>query len=99
MAFDLTQAITAAPVTPFNADESVDWATLDRYMAEIAAGGANGIAMNMAASEGGSLTVEEQLEVIRRTKAAAAGACAVISGVVAQSTRQATDLSRQLVDA
>ncbi len=67
-AFDLSRGIIAAPVTPFNTDESVDWPTLDRYMAEVAAGGPQGIAMNMAASEGGSLTVEEQIEVVRRTK-------------------------------
>ncbi|MBL8590215.1 MAG: dihydrodipicolinate synthase family protein [Methylobacteriaceae bacterium] len=99
MAFDLSQGIIAAPVTPFNSDESVDWATLDRYMAAIAAGGPQGVAMNMAASEGGSLTEAEQIEVVRRTRAAAAGACAVISGVVAQSTRQATDLAKRLVEA
>ncbi len=99
MPFDLSRGIIAAPVTPFNTDESVDWPTLDRYMAEVAAGGPQGIAMNMAASEGGSLTVEEQIEVVRRTKAAAAGSCAVISGVVAQSTGQAKDLSQRLVEA
>ncbi|MFN7194844.1 MAG: dihydrodipicolinate synthase family protein, partial [Rhodospirillales bacterium] len=97
MAFDLTQGVIAAPVTPFNPDESVDWTTLDRYMAEIAAGGPQGIAMNMAASEGGSLTIDEQLEVIRRTKKAAAGACAVLSGVVAASTTKAAELGKRLV--
>jgi 4-hydroxy-tetrahydrodipicolinate synthase len=99
MAFDLTQGVIAAPVTPFNPDESVDWVTLDRYMAEIAAGGPQGIAMNMAASEGGSLTIDEQLDVIRRTKKAAAGACAVLSGVVAASTTKAAELGKRLVDA
>jgi 4-hydroxy-tetrahydrodipicolinate synthase len=68
MAFDLSRGVIAAPVTPFNPDESVDWSTLDRYMADIAAGGPVGIAMNMAASEGGSLTIDEQLEVIRSAR-------------------------------
>lgn len=99
MAFDLSRGVIAAPVTPFNPDESVDWSTLDRYMADIAAGGPVGIAMNMAASEGGSLTIDEQLEVIRRTRTAVAGSCAVISGVVAASTTKAAELGKRLVDA
>lgn len=98
MKVDLSRGVIAAPVTPFNTDESVDWRALDSYMAEIAAGGPAGIAMNMAASEGGSLTIDEQLEVIRRTRKAAAGACPVISGVVAASTTKAIELGKRLVE-
>ncbi len=99
MKHDITRGVIAAPVTPFNPDESVDWRSLDSYLAEVAAGGPSGIAMNMAASEGGSLSVDEQLEVMRRTRKAAGGACAVVSGVVAASTTKAVELGKRLVEA
>jgi 4-hydroxy-tetrahydrodipicolinate synthase len=99
MPYDLSRGVIAAPVTPFNEDESIDWATLERYMASVAAGGPTGIAMNMAAAEGGSLERDEQLEVIRRTKAVVAGSCAVLSGVIASYTKQAVRIARDLVDA
>lgn len=99
MAVDLSRGVFAAPVTPFNPDESVDWRSLDSYLAQLVAGGPAGIAMNMAASEGGSLTIDEQLEVIRRTRRAAGSACAVLSGVVAASTSKAGELGKRLVEA
>jgi len=99
MLFDLTKGIIAAPVTPFNNDESVDWRTLELYMAQIAEAGPAGIALNMSAGEGGSLERDEQLETVKRTKATVSGACAVVSGVLAASTGQAVRKARDLVAA
>jgi 4-hydroxy-tetrahydrodipicolinate synthase len=98
MAFDLTKGIIAAPVTPFNEDESVDWRTFESYMAQIAEAGPAGIALNMAAGEGGSLERDEQLEAVKRAKKVAAGATAVVSGVLAPATNQAVRKARDLAD-
>ena len=99
MSFDVSKGIIAAPVTPFNEDESVDWPTLEAYMAQIAEAGPTGIALNMAAGEGGSLERDEQIEAVRRTKAVVAGSCAVLSGVLASTTNQAVRKARDLVEA
>jgi len=99
MPFDLTKGIIAAPVTPFNTDESIDWRTLESYMAQIAEAGPAGIALNMAAGEGGSLERDEQLEVVKRTKAVVAGASAVVAGVLASATSQAVRKARDLAAA
>src|SRR5437870_1286663 len=64
----------------------------------VAAAGPRAIAMNMAASEGGSLNQAEQLEVIRRSKAAAAG-CPIVSGVLSTYTEGAKDVACRVVDA
>ena len=95
----LNSGVIAAPVMPFKADGAADWDTLDRYMAQVAAGGVRAIAMNMAASEGGSLDAAEQVEVIRRARTAVAGTCPVISGVLSTYTAGARDVARRVVDA
>ncbi len=95
----LNSGVIAAPVMPFRTDGAADWDTLDRYMAQVAAGGARAIAMNMAASEGGSLDAVEQVEVIRRARAAVAGTCPIVSGVLSTYTAGARDVARRVVDA
>ncbi len=99
MQAQLNSGVIAAPVTPFRADGAADWPTFDRYMAQVAAGGARAIAVNMAAGEGGSLEPDEQLEAIRRARAAAGGACPVISGVLSTYTAGARNVARRAVDA
>jgi 4-hydroxy-tetrahydrodipicolinate synthase len=99
VATDLTTGIIAAPVLPFRNDGAIDWPTFDRYIAGVAAGGARAIAMNMAASEGGSLTPDEQGQVIKRAKAAVAGACPIISGVLSGYTMGAIAAAKRMVDA
>jgi 4-hydroxy-tetrahydrodipicolinate synthase len=99
MAHVLASGIIAAPVLPFERNGAVDWAALDRYIPAVVAGGPSGLAINMDASEGASLSPEEQLAVLRRCKALVDGACPVISGVMATYTGGAVDLARRLVDA
>ncbi len=95
----LNSGVIAAPVMPFETDGAADWATLERYLAQIAAGGVRAVAMNMAASEGGSLDPSEQVEVIRRARAAVANACPIVSGVLSTYTAGARDVARRVVDA
>jgi 4-hydroxy-tetrahydrodipicolinate synthase len=94
-----TSGIIPAPVLPFHEDGAVDWATYERYLGQLVEGGANAIAMNMAASEGGSLTPDEQAEVIRRAKSVAAGACPIVSGVLSGYTMGAVAAAKRMVDA
>ena len=95
---NLASGIIAAPPLPFNDDGTIDWSTLERYIAQVAAGGPRAIAMNMAASEVSSLELDEQLEVIRRCKTVIGGACTLLSGVSMTHTAAARDVA-QMVDA
>lgn len=81
--------IVAAPVLPLNDDMSVDWATLESYMAWIAAQRPTAIAINMDSTEVNALTRDEQLQLLRATRAAVGGACPVFSGLFAGSTAEA----------
>jgi len=99
MTHPLSSGLIAAPVIPFETDGSIDWKNLERYMVEVAAGRPRAIGMNMALSEGASLTVGEQIEVARRCKRVLDGRCTFLSGLNVGSTVQALDLSRRLVDA
>jgi 4-hydroxy-tetrahydrodipicolinate synthase len=95
----LASGIVAAPVLPLKDDGAIDWHTLERYIAEVAAGRPRAIAMNMAVSEVSSLDLDEQLEVIRRCKAVLAGSCTLLSGLSVTHTAAARKVSRILVDA
>ena len=88
MTFTLT-GIVAAPLLPMLPDESIDWATLPRYIGWIAAQQPTAIAMNMDASEGPSLDRDEQLRVLGVCREAIGSACPLLSGLICGSTRDA----------
>lgn len=88
MSFTL-QGIVAAPFLPMRPDYAIDWAALATYIRWIAAQKPTAIAMNMDASEGPSLTRDEQLEVLRVCREAIGGALPLISGLIAASTADA----------
>lgn len=90
------EGIVAAPFLPMNEDESIDWKSLQSYYRWIAAQRPTAIAINMDASEGSSLTREEQLEVLRATLEAVDGACPVLSGVMASFTADAVRWGNEL---
>ncbi len=91
--------VIPAIVTPFDTDASVDWNTYDRYVADVAAAGPTAIAVNMAAGEATALERDEQIEAVRRAKAAVAGACPIITGVIATHTAGAVAHGKRLRDA
>ena len=96
----LSQGIISAAVLPFETNGAIDWKTLDGYIAEVAAGGPRAVAMNMDASEGYSLSFDEQLEVIRRCKAILAGSDVhLVSGLLTAYTIGAAEFAKRLVDA
>ena len=90
------EGIVAAPFLPMNEDESIDWKSLQSHYRWIAAQRPTAIAINMDASEGSSLTREEQLEVLRATLEAVDGACPVLSGVMASFTADAVRWGNEL---
>jgi 4-hydroxy-tetrahydrodipicolinate synthase len=85
------RGVVAAPVLPMHADESVDYATLERYLDWVAAQRPAAIAMNMDASEAPSLTRDEQIEVLRASRRAIAGRVPLYSGLIARFTAEAVD--------
>ncbi|MBN9063748.1 MAG: hypothetical protein BGP06_18795 [Rhizobiales bacterium 65-9] len=91
--------VIAAPLLPMRDDAEIDWPSLARYMAWIAAEKPQAIAMNMDASEVISLTEEEQFEVIRVCKSAIGGRVPLLSGVVAGSTKAAAQKAERLARA
>jgi 4-hydroxy-tetrahydrodipicolinate synthase len=99
VAHTLSSGIIAAAVLPFEENGAIDWKTLDRYIRDVAAGGPRAIAMNMAVSEVSSLDVSEQLEVIRRCKAAIGGQTILLSGLSVTNTAAGGDLAKKLIDA
>jgi 4-hydroxy-tetrahydrodipicolinate synthase len=88
--------IVAAPMLPMLPDAAIDWSTTNSYIGWIAAQKPTAIAMNMDASEGPSLTRDEQIEVLRVSRQAIAGACPLVSGLIAGSTRDAVDWGGEL---
>ena len=91
--------IIAAPALPMLPDYSIDWNSLRRYICWVAEQRPAGIAMNMDASEGPSLSTEERVEVIREVRRLVDGACPVYSGLIAGWTREAVEHGCELKQA
>ena len=81
--FPALTGIVAAPFLPMNPDFSIDWDSLRPYVRWIARQRPTAIAMNMDASEGPSLSRDEQIEVLRACREAIGGACPLFSGLIA----------------
>lgn len=88
--------IVAAPLLPFNPDHSIDWQSFRPYIRWIAAQGPRAIAINMDASEGPSLSRDEQLQVLVTTIEEAGGRCPVFSGLIAGYTDDAIRWGQEL---
>lgn len=92
----VAQGIVAAPFLPMLPDQTIDFATLRAYMKWIAAQRPTAIALNMDASEGPALDRDEQLAVLKVAREAIGGACPLVSGLIAGSTRDAVRWGREL---
>ncbi len=91
--------VIAAPFLPFDTNLAIDWRTLERYIAAIAASGPRAIAMNMSASEAYSMDPEEHAEVIRLCKRAAQNACPILSGITTTWNEAARRAALAMVEA
>jgi 4-hydroxy-tetrahydrodipicolinate synthase len=87
-----------AIVTPFNQDGSVDFGKLRDFVAWQAASGVEGIVPVGTTGESPTLDVEEHIEVIRVSVEAGRGRLQVIAGTGANSTSEALDLTRRVLD-
>jgi 4-hydroxy-tetrahydrodipicolinate synthase len=96
MAHQALQGIVAAPFLPMHPDFSIDWTSLRSYIGWIAGQRPTAIAMNMDASEGPSLSRDEQLEVVRVCREVIGGACPLFSGLIAGYTADAIAWGNQL---
>lgn len=96
MAHQPLSGIVAAPLLPMRPDHAIDWDSLRSYIAWIARQRPTAIAMNMDASEGPSLSRDEQLEVVRVCREAIEGVCPLFSGLIAGYTADAIAWGNEL---
>jgi 4-hydroxy-tetrahydrodipicolinate synthase len=87
-----------AIVTPFNRDGSVDFGKLRALIDWQADAGVEGIVPVGTTGESPTLDAEEHIEVIRVSVAASRGRLQVIAGTGANSTSEAIDLTRRVLD-
>ena len=90
------EGIVAAPFLPMHPDFSIDWASLRSYIGWIAGQRPTAIAMNMDASEGPSLSRDEQLEVVRVCREVIGDVCPLFSGLIAGYTADAIAWGNEL---
>jgi 4-hydroxy-tetrahydrodipicolinate synthase len=83
-----------AIVTPMRPDGAVDFGALDRLIDFHLQSGTDGIVAVGTTGESATLTVEEHIEVVRRTVERAAKRVPVIAGTGANSTAEAIELSQ-----
>jgi 4-hydroxy-tetrahydrodipicolinate synthase len=84
--------------TPFHADGSVDWASLDKLMAHYRAIGSDGVTVLGIMGEAPKLEPQESLEIVKRTAAIMAG-LPVIVGVSAPGFAAMRALARDAMQA
>jgi len=83
-----------ALVTPFGADELVDYAALARMVEHVIAGGVEGIVPCGTTGEKSTLGVDEHKRVIERVVERVAGRVQVIAGSGSNDTRHAIEMTR-----
>ena len=87
-----------AIVTPFNRDGGVDYGRLRALVEWQAASGIDGLVPVGTTGESPSLDCEEHIEVVRTIVEAGRGRLKVIAGTGANSTAEAVDLTRRVLD-
>lgn len=83
------EGIIPAVIVPMNQDFTIDFPAYRRYLEWVISQGAVGVAVNVDTGEGPYLTPEERSQVIRETRAVAAGRCAVVAGIGGPGTLNA----------
>ena len=87
-----------ALITPFNADGSVDYSALRSFVQWQVDGGVDGLVPVGTTGESPTLDVQEHIKVIATTVEAAAGKASVIAGTGANSTAEAIELTREVLN-
>ena len=78
--------LITAMVTPFDEKGAVNFAMVDRLVAHLIASGSEGIVVHGTTGESPTLTHEEEYEMYKAVKKAAAGKVSVIAGTGSNST-------------
>ncbi len=94
----ITGSIVAL-VTPMHADDSVDWAGLERLLDLHLGAGTGAIGAVGTTGESATLSVEEHCEVIRHCVNYLQGRLPVVAGTGSNSTWEAIDLTRAAAEA
>ena len=84
-----------ALVTPFHESGEVDYDSLESLVQWHIDEGTNGIVSVGTTGESATLSIEEHLEVIKKTVGYASGEIPIIAGTGANSTQEAVDLTRE----
>ena len=84
-----------ALVTPFHESGEVDYDSLESLVQWHINEGTNGIVSVGTTGESATLSIEEHLEVIKKTIGYASGEIPIIAGTGANSTQEAVDLTRE----
>ena len=87
-----------ALITPFNNDGSVDYTALHDLVQWQIAGGVEGLVPVGTTGESPTLNFDEHVKVIEATATAAAGKATIIAGTGANSTAEALELTRAVLD-
>ena len=87
-----------ALVTPFDAQNRVDYAALQRLIEFHVSEGSDGLVIAGTTGEAATLSRDEHIELIERSVELAAGRLPVIAGTGSNSTAQTTDLSLAVAD-
>jgi 4-hydroxy-tetrahydrodipicolinate synthase len=88
-----------ALVTPFDEQDRIDYAALERLIEFHVSEGTNGLVIAGTTGESATLQKGEHAELIRRAADMVAGRMPVIAGTGSNSTQQTIDLSREVADA
>jgi len=93
------RGVYSIPVTPFDEQGAVDYASLRSCVEFCVEAGADGIVMPVMASEAPTLTDSERVKVISAGVKATAGAVPFVAGVSGVSTQHSIELAKHAADA
>jgi 4-hydroxy-tetrahydrodipicolinate synthase len=96
--FHARGALTAL-VTPFTADDAIDWGAWERLIQAQVEGGVAGLVPCGTTGEAPTLTDAEQRELVRRAVDVAKGRVPIVAGTGSFSTRKTIDASRAALEA
>src|SRR4051812_23493519 len=86
--------LLTAMVTPFTADDEVDYDQAQRLARALVDGGNDGLVITGTTGEAPTLTLEEKLGLYRAVKQAVGDSAHILAGTSSYSTRESVELSR-----
>ncbi|NRA64289.1 MAG: 4-hydroxy-tetrahydrodipicolinate synthase [Pseudobacteriovorax sp.] len=97
--FQLVSGVFTAIVTPFLESGEIDWDSFDKILEHQAKGGVNGVVVCGTTGESPTITVQEQLALVRRAKAQLPTNIHVMAGCGGSNTQHSVELAKLLSDA